>query len=479
MQEGYLERKLEEFAEPENEYAALCDFDTFAEHIGTTLTKTRPGLKAPIQIMTNAATAADDGVLNNGITPSDVNVEQYTITPETYEDGMDLDLLGTNFAIVDRFGHNVKTNVIQSYQSRDLLARNTLLSGYLTSDTKGTAAASAALAAVGGAAATWEVDDIRGFDTIIYNGKVQSTQNAANYMLAATVFPGGSQAGAYNVVVVGTAADAVNETLTNLVGSPAPTGGATASPTRANGASGLLSMYGAPAGLGALGTIGISGVGKTPANGDIVVAIDAPRQFLAGAGNIHWSQLTAANLLTQSQLLDGKSWLEDQKMEPLSDGTYLCIGSSRSFRGLFGDADFKQAFQALGRSPEFKKGRVDNYLGITFLVTTNAPRIALPGGGYVHVPMLIGKGALIDSWYEGMEHWARSSFNDAYIAMQDGIAQVITPPIDRLRRKCKMSWLTIRDIIAPTDVTVNSNVILTAGGGRRKRAVLLPHGASV
>jgi hypothetical protein len=42
-----------------------------------------------------------------------------------------------------------------------------------------------------------------------------------------------------------------------------------------------------------------------------------------------------------------------------------------------------------------------------------------------------------------------------------------------------MSWLTIRDMTAPTDVTVNSNIILTAGGGRRKRSVLLPHGASV
>jgi hypothetical protein len=478
LQEGYLERKFEDYAEPENVYGALADPDTFEEQIGTTLTKTRPGLKAPIQLATDAATAADDGALNNGITPSDVSVEQYTLTPETYEDGMDLDLIGTHFTIVNRFGHNVKVNVVQSYQSRDLLARDTLIAGYFAGTTKAIAAGSAALSAT--VTSTVHVDDQRGLDTIVYNGQVKPVANAANYQLLATVFPGGSSTGAYNVYVVGAAADGTNATQFVLVGSPAGTGGATASATRGNGVSGTLTLLGAPAGVGAFNEQAVSGVGKTLASGDVIIAVDAPKQFIAGAGNIHWSQLTASNLLTQSQLLDGKSWLEDQGMEPLDDGTFLCIGSSRSFRGLFGDADFKQAFQALGMSPFFRKGRVDTYLGITFLPTTNAPRIALPGGGgFVHVPMLIGKGALIDAWFTGMEEWARSQFNDAYIALQDGIAQIISAPIDRNRRKLKMSWLTIRDMNAPTDVTVNSNIILTSGGGRRKRAVMLPHGASV
>jgi hypothetical protein len=477
LQEGYLERSFQEFAEPENIYGALADSDTFDEQIGTTLTKTRPGLKAPIQLATDAAQAADDGALNNGINPSDVAVEQYTLTPETYEDGIDLDLIGTHFTIVNRFGHNVKTNVIQSYQSRDLLARDTLLAGYMAGAAKATAAGSAALALA--VASTVKVDDMRGLDTIVYNGKVQPVANAANFQLAATVFPGGSNAGAYNVYVVGAAADGVNVTDFTLVGSPAGAGGATASGTRGNGVSATLTLLAAPAGVGAFQTQAIAGTGKTLAPTDIVIGIDAPKQFVAGAGNLHWSQLTPANLLTQAQLLDGKAWLDDQKMEPLDDGTFLCIGSARSFRGLFGDADFKQAFQALGMSPFFKKGRVDSYLGVTFLQTTNAPRIALAGGGFAHIPMLVGKGALIDAYFRGMESWAHSQFNDAYIAMQDGIAQIISNPIDRNRRKLKMSWLSIRDMNAPTDVTVNSNVILTAGGGRRKRAVMLPHGASV
>lgn len=270
IQDGYIERSLEDYAEPENEYAALADLEQFEEHIGTTLTKTRPGLKAPIQIATTAANAADDGQLNNGITPSDVSVEQYTLTPATYEDGMDLDLIGTNFAIVDRFEHNVKTNIIQSYQSRDLLARDTIINGYAQGRSKGLAAGSAVLAAVGGASATWRVDDIRGLQDIVFNGKLQSVSDATNLRLAATVFPNGSMTGAYNVVIAGAAADGTNATGFALVGSGTPTGGATATPTRGNGVSGTLTVYGAAAGLGANGVSAISGVGKTPAAVDII-----------------------------------------------------------------------------------------------------------------------------------------------------------------------------------------------------------------
>lgn len=472
LQQGYLEKALQDYAEPQNIYGALADTEEFATEIGTTLTKTRPGLKAPIQIATNAATAADDGVLNNGITPSDVAIEQYTLTPQTYEDGMDLDLIGTEFAIVNRFGHNVRTNLVQGYQTRDILARDTLLGGYFTG-TALTTNGSAVTLGNGGSGTTLgtpssvAVDDTRHLQTIVYNGKVIPVANTVGAQLQATVYPQGNVAGAYTVFIVGATVDTVNATDLVFVGTGTPlTGSATG--TRSNGTSGVLQIA-MPGGK----------TGQTITKGDVIQAVDAPKQFLAGAANIHWSQLTSGNLFTQSQILDGKAWLGDNAMEPLDDGTYLIVGSERSFRGLFGDADFKQAFQGLGQSPFFKKGRVSEYLGATFVTTTNAPRIALSGGGFVHVPMMIGKGALIDAWFEGMEDWASSQFNDAYVHMNDGIAQVITPPIDRLRRKLKQSWITIRDMTAPTDVTVNSNVILTAGNARRKRAVALPHWSSV
>ena len=469
LQQNFLEKSLEEFAEPQNVYAAMADTEEFSTEIGTTLTKTRPGLKAPIQLATNAATAADDGALNNGINPLDVAIEQYALTPQTYEDGMDLDLIGTEYAIVNRFGHNVKVNIIQGYQTRDILARDTLLGGYLTGTTQVTAgiALGAGGSGVVGTPGNVSVSDTRHLQTIVYNGKVTPVSNAAGTQLLCTVYPGGSTTGTYQVYVVGATVDTVNATSMVFVGTGTPSVG-TATATRSNGTSGILSLAMPP-----------GAAGKTLAVGDIIQGNDAPKQFLAGPANLHYSQITSANLLTQSQILDAKAYLGDNAMEPLPDGTYLFVGSERSIRGLYGDADFKQAFQGLGQSPFFRKGRVDEYLGVTFVTTTNAPRIAIPGGGYVHVPMLIGQGALIDAWFEGMEDWASSKFNDAFVTMDTGIAQVITPPIDRLRRKLKQSWITIRDMTAPTDVTVNSNVILTAGLSRRKRAVALVHGASV
>ena len=470
LQQGYLERAFQDFAEPENLYGALADNEEFATEIGTTLTKTRPGLKAPIQLATTGATAADDGVLNNGVTPSDVSIEQYTLTPQTYEDGMDLDLIGTEYAIVNRFGHNVKTNIIQGYQTRDILARDTLLAGYVTGTTivtTGGAIGNGGAGSTLGTPTTINVSDIRTLRHIIFNGLQIPVANTAGAQLLCNVYIGGSPTTVKQIYVVGATADTTNTSAFSFVGSGS-TLSVTAA-TRANGISGTLSVA-MPGGA----------TGFTIAANDVIQAVDAPKQFIAGSALTHVSQLTSSNLLTQSQLLDAKSWLEDNAMEPLDDGTYLIVGSSRSFRGLYGDADFKTAFQGLGQSPFFKKGKVDTYLGVTFLTTTNAPKIAISGnGGFVHVPLMIGKGALIDAWFEGMESWASSQFNDAYVQMDRGIAQVITPPIDRLRRKLKQSWITIRDMTAPTDVTVNSNIILTASNARRKRAVALPHGASV
>jgi hypothetical protein len=133
----------------------------------------------------------------------------------------------------------------------------------------------------------------------------------------------------------------------------------------------------------------------------------------------------------------------------------------------------------MAKSEEYRMGKIDEYLGVTLLRTTNAPRISLgAGNGFVHVPLIVGKGAVIDGVYAGMEDWANSQFQRGYVAMTKGLAQIIVPPIDRNNRQLKLSWLTIRDMVCPTDVTANSNIIMTGSTGRLKRAVAMPHGSS-
>lgn len=462
LQAGYLETEFEAYLEPLNAYASQSDHITFTEyeeHRGVTITKTRPGLKGPIQLVTDpAAASTGGGGLDNGVTPTEVSIEQYTLAPGTYQDGINLDLIGTNFAIVDRFTHDVKTNVTQAIQSLDLLARNSLLAAYLAGRTE-VLTASTSLTTT---PSNVDVSDIRGFSTVIANGVVTPVGASPNNQLA-TVYPAGSATGSYQVSITAATADASNVTTLQFVGSPF-SAGTPANCSRNQGISGVL----------AIATISGS---KTLSAGDILVAGDAAFQFLPNA-KVHWTKLVPTDSLTQDSILDAKAFLEDQGVPPLSDGTFLMIGSNQSFRSLFSDANFQQAWRGLGESPVYSRGRVDKYLGVTFLPTTNAPRVAITGG-YAHFPMLVGKGALIDGSYAGINDWADNQYNDAFISLNKGLAQIISRPVDRHRRQLKLGWLTIRDIVAPTDVTASSAVILTSGGSRLKRAVVLPHGRTI
>jgi hypothetical protein len=462
-QSGYLNTALEVYMSPLNRYAAGADhieFREYEEHRGNTITLTRPGLKAPVQLVTDpAAASTGGGGLDNGITPADFSIEQYALAPGTYEDGVNLDLIGTNFAIVDRFKHQVRMNIEQAAQSLDVLARNTLLNSYAV----GRSASTSGSVALSTTPAVVNVDDIRGLSTVIVNGSVTAVGAAPNNLLG-TVYPAGGLAGSYPISITAAAADASNITDVQYVGSPF-SAGTPALSARCQGISGNV-------------TIATISGSKTILAGDIIVAGDAAIQFMPN-GRLHWTKLVNGDALTQDMVLDAVAYLRDNAVPPLADGTYLMIASSQSIRSLFSDADFKQAWRGLAESTTYKGARVDNYLGISYWPTTNAPRIALSGGGYAHFPILMGRGALIDGSYAGMNDWANNKFNDAYVVMNRGLCQVISKPVDRVRRQLKLSWITIRDIVAPTDVTASSTIIFTSGGSRYKRGCMLPHFRSV
>lgn len=464
LQAGYLETAFEPYIEPVNAYAVQADhiqFTEYEEHRGVTITKTRPGLKAAIQLVTDPALASTGGGgLDNGVTPSEVSIEQYTLAPGTYEDGMNLDLIGTNFAIVNRFAHDVKTNIVQAGQSLDLLARNTLLNSYGVGRSIVTTGGPYSLTTTPQAV---NVDDIRGFSTVIVNGTVQAVGGGAN-ALPATVYPAGGLSGSYAISITGAAADATNVTDVQYVGSPF-SASTPASCARCQGVSGNL-------------TIATVSGSKTLSAGDVLVAGDAAFQFMPN-GRLHWTKLQNGDALTQDSILDGVAYLRDNGVPTLADGTYLMFASNQSMRSLFSDANFMQAWRGLAQSKEYRQAKVVEYLGVSIWPTTNAPRIALSGGGYAHFPMIVGKEALLDGTYAGLNDWAQNKYNDAYIAMNRGLAQVISKPVDRFRRQLKLGWLTIRDIVAPTDVTVTSQIVFTSGGSRLKRAAILPHFRSV
>ena len=76
IQQGLLEREFQDALRSKLGYRAVADRMDFAIGIGETLTKTRTGLKRSVTTPLNAATNTN---LDNGLTPSTVGVEQYTI----------------------------------------------------------------------------------------------------------------------------------------------------------------------------------------------------------------------------------------------------------------------------------------------------------------------------------------------------------------------------------------------------------------
>jgi hypothetical protein len=468
IQVGYLETELEDFLTANNGYFESSDGAIFSQkyekHRGTTITETRPGLKAPVVAVTSNTLAVT--YPGDGITPTDFAVEQYTFTPFEIEDGMDLDLIGTNFSIVDRFEHQLKTAYHQGVQSIDLLARDTFLASYATGATVATATAAA------GAGASVLVDDIRAFQTVITvgaggtNGTIVAT-NSTNSM-PVTVYPLGSTTGAWTSSV--TLATPAGTNISNFVPTGLLTYGAQGAPAacRANGVSGTLTM-----------TVNS---GKSIAIGDVLVAGDAPAQILA-TGVLHFSKLpTTGSGLSSANLLDAVNILENNAVPHArnsggdSEGTYIAHIAPNVLRSLYNDADFKQANQTLGQSEIYLKGEISRYLGLTFIKTTNAPRISLVGyggTGYAYATIITGDGALVDRWYEGLEDWAQNQYNPGYVTIAGGVAYILMPAFqDRQGRNMHIDWLSIRDMVCPTDVT-RSSVVLTGNGSRRARSVVL------
>lgn len=469
IQAGYLETSFEDYLEGTMGYWVSADMDIFTEEFqknrGVTITRTRPGLKAPIVVATS--TTAAQTPPNDGVTPTDFAIEQYTFSPFELTDGIDLDLIGTNWSIVNRFEHQVASNYHQAVQSVDLLARDTYIAGYATGHTI------AQVSAASAANINLVVDDGRGFEMVITTG-VGSTYGVLTAVSTAnplpiTIYPSGIFASGYQAAVVGWSASAsnVSDYVPAGVNSPYGTPGA---PTAARG-------------CGVSGTLTLSGTGtKTIAVGDVLVAGDAPTQILAG-GVLQFSKLTSASGgLASTNLLDAVNVLENNAVpfaanrEGDNEGTYVLHCAPNVMRSLYNDTDFKQANQTLGQSEIYQRGRISKYLGVTFLPNTNAPKFALSaygGTGYANLAFLSGHGAIIDAWYQGLEDWAMNAFNPAYVFLQDGIAEILMPAYaDRQGRQMHMDFLTIRDMVAPTDVT-RSSVVLTGNGARRARAVAI------
>jgi hypothetical protein len=425
IQQGFLDREFQQALASRLGYRACADREAISVGIGETLTKTRAGLRPSV---TTPVPAASNTNLDNGLTPGNWGVEQYTLTINHYAATTDLNMVTSRVGIASQFLHNAYVNGEQAARSLDELARNALFSAYFGGNTR-------VRTTLGAAGPNVTVDDVRGFQTTFVNG-VQ-TPVGVGASLAVTV-------GSNSYALVGVAIDASN-------------------------------VSNAPGGMSGVLTFSSSVSVADGTSGNAAVAANAPA-IVRPSKRASTSQLVAGDTLTMSCLLDAVAKLRVNAV-PEIEGAYNCYLDPISARQLFDDNDFRQLFQGATSANEvFRHGMVNDFLGLRFVPTTQAYVQQHPSLTTLMVrrPIVCGQGALIEGDFAGMAADDVAP-KDSIVTVVDGVAMVTREPIDRLQQIIAQSWYWIGGFCAPTDTTTNPTTVSTSSNAAYKRAVMLEH----
>ncbi|GBR19829.1 DUF4043 domain-containing protein [Asaia spathodeae] len=431
IQQGYLAREFQDGLTSKLGFRQIADRENVSAGIGETITKTRKSLKTPVTEPLNPASNTN---FDNGLTATGWGVEQYTLTLNQYGDTTDLNMVTSLAGIASQFLANAHTNGIQAMQSLDRLARNALfggamngVGGYLGGNTR-------VSTTLGAAGTTISVDDIRGFQRIIYNGQVTPIGSGSGM----TITIG---ANAYTLVSV--SADATNTST-------------------------------APGGIS--GTLTVSGNNIAVADGtagNAVVSSVAPN-VIRPNGRPTTAALAAGDTLGIQNVLAAVAALRRNNV-PAINGAYNCYLDDLQLLGLFRDADFKYLYRGAYGSEEYRSGQVIELLGVRFIPTTEAPQQAAinAAAGPIHRAIVLGQGALVEGNFAGTGYSDIPGVDTALLEMIDGVAMVTREPLDRLRQIIAQSWYWIGGFALPTDMTANASIIPTATNSYLKRGVVI------
>jgi hypothetical protein len=441
IQQGFLEREFNTGLQSALGYRAVADKEQVSINVGETVTKTRTGLKAPV---TTPLSASGNTNLDNGITPSAQTVEQYTLGIDQYGDSIDLNIVTSQVGIGNQALLNAMTNGVQARQSLDRIARNALFTAYLGGNTR-------VRTTLGAPAATINVDDVRGFETVLPSN---AGANAGKYVAVSGTNTAPVLIGLNVYTLIGTARDGSNVSTTpgGFSGTLTFSGNVTVADATLNN---IASHANCP--------VLVRPNGKWKGGSALGIATATPT-------------LAGTDLLTLSVIEDAIAALRNNTgMQNQLFNLYL---DNVSMRQLFADQDFKLMYQGQYGSKEARTGQVFQLMGANFIPTTEALTQTHPTNGALTVrrPILVAPGALVEGDFAGMEQKAKDiSGGNSEIQMIDSVAQVVRAPIDRLQQIIAQSWFWIGGFVAPTDATANSNIIPTAGAQYLKRAVVIEH----
>lgn len=441
IQQGFLAREFEQALVSALAYRAIADREVIPNGIGETVTKTRAGLLGTV---TTPMTPSANTNLDNGLTTQQWAVEQYTLTMNMFAATQDLNMVATKVGIASQFLQNAYANGEQARRSIDELARNALFASYLGGNTR-------VRTTLGSAGPTIAVDDVRGFQ---YAPSLTGFSSAAASLNAGAPSPTMQPISSSNEISVIVGSNTYTLSGVTVDGSNVS--------TAPKGISGTLTF-----------TTNVSTSDGTAGN-SVVAANASAIKRPNGRGNT--SLLQATDLFTMGNILDAVAQLRANAV-PTVNGAYNVYMDPISGRQLFADPDFKQLYQGgQATAAPFRNGMVVDFLGVRFIVTTEAFVQAHPSisGLYVRRPIICGQGALIEGDFEGLAA-ADVAPKDALVDVIDGVAMVTREPLDRLQQIIAQSWYTIMGWCTPADVTTTATTVPTANSAIYKRAVVVEH----
>lgn len=440
IQQGFLEREFQTGLQSAIGYRAIADRETVSINVGETVTKTRAGLKAPV---TTPLTPSGNTNLDNGMTPTAQTIEQYTLGIDQYGDTLDLNIVTSQVGIANQFLLNAMTNGTQARQSLDRIARNKLFEAYMGGQTR-------VRTTLGAPAATINVDDVRGFETVLGTGA-----NAGKYVSVSASQTAVVLVGSNLYTLIGTARDGSNVSTTP------------------GGYSGTLTFSGNV-------TVADATALNRCVHANCPVLVRPNGKWTGGSAygaTTSTNSLASTDVLTLGVIEDAVAQLRNNT--GMVNEIFNMYLDNVSMRELFADQDFKLMYQGQYGSKEARWGQVFELMGVRFIPTTEAITQAHPStaGLTVRRPIICAPGALVEGDFAGMTEKAAelASVNNSEIQMIDGVVQVVRGPIDRLQQIIAQSWFWVGGFVAPTDATANSTIIPTAGSQYLKRAVVIEH----
>lgn len=435
IQTGLLERRFMEPLRAKLGFRAIADREPFAANIGETLTKTRHGL---LPAITTPMAPASNTDLTSGLTPQVWPTEQFVLTVQQYAGNAMLNLVTSRVAIASIFLQNVVVLAEQAARSLDTIAQQALFSAYLGGNTR-------VITTLGAPATTIHVDDIRGFQTV-FNTLGQQVAVSGSNPLSVTV-------GSNVYTLTGFTADGSNVT------------------TAPSGVSGTLTFSG-----NVTVADGTSGNAVISAVAPVVTRPSAASNNVMSTTTAAINASTANNAgrVTAQMILTAKASLSANNVPPGPNGNYVGYFDPVQLTGLYQDPAFQFFFRGEQATPEWRRGKVTELLGVDIVETNLNPVQTLAGVGIVRRGIICGRGALIEAEFTRNAYAEATNVDDGnLVTIVDGVAHVTREPLDALKQVVTQSWAYLGGFTTPTDITANPTTLPSASNSSLKRAVMI------